>query len=75
MLQPTPTPTAYEPLPPEEPREGLTPQATGVFNLAQTIAWSAVLIALAGVGAMGIYSYKKKPRSKGGINWDNYFKQ
>jgi hypothetical protein len=70
----SPPPAEYQPLPPEEPREALTPMATGVFSLGKTIKWLALLLALALIIAIGVYAYKKKPKDESGIDWDNYFK-
>jgi len=64
----------YEPLPPEEPREGLTPKGTGIFDLAGTIKWISLLLALALLIAIGTYAYKKRGQKEdGGIDWDAYF--
>lgn len=69
-------PAEYEPLPAEEPREGLVPQSTGVFNLGGTIKWIAILLALALIGGLGTYAWKNRPPRKedDGIDWHGYFK-
>jgi len=65
----------YEPLPPEEPREAIMPKGTGVFDLAGTIKWISLLLALALLIAIGTYAYKKHGQKEdGGIDWDAYFK-
>lgn len=70
-----PAPAAYEPLPPEAPRQALTPKTTGVFDLGGAIKWLAVLLALALLIALGVYGYgKRKSKEDGGIDWNNYFK-
>lgn len=72
---PPPAPAAYEPLPPEAPRQALTPKTTGVFDLGGAIKWLAVLLALALLIALGVYGYgKRKTKEDGGIDWNNYFK-
>ncbi len=71
----TPTPAPYEPLPAEEPREALTPKATGIFDLGSTIKWIALLLALGLLGVLGAYAYsKRKPKDGSGIDWNGYFK-
>ncbi len=70
----TPPPTDYVPLPPEPPRDALTPKGTGIFDLGKNIKWLALLIALALIVGMGIYAYKKRPKDDSGIDWNGYFK-
>ncbi len=72
--QQTPPPAEYTPLPPEEPREAITPKATGIFNLGKNIKWLALLLALGLLGGLGTYAYKKRPpKGEGSVNWDGYF--
>jgi len=72
---PAPEPGNYDPIPAEEPRQALTPQATGVFGLGDTIKWVSILLALALIGGLGAYAfYNNKKKEEGGLNWDGYFK-
>jgi len=73
--QSTPETGNYEPLPAEEPRQALTPQATGVFGLGDTVKWASILLSLALIGGLGAYAfYNNKKKKEGGLNWDGYFK-
>lgn len=70
-----PAPAEYTPLPPEEPREALTPKATGIFSLGKNIKWLALLLALGLLGSLGAYGYRKRAgKEEGGIDWNGYFK-
>lgn len=71
---PPPAPAAYEPLPPEAPRQALTPKTTGVFDLGGAVKWLALLMALALLIGLGVYGYgKRKTKEDGGIDWNGYF--
>lgn len=73
--EPTPEPSAYEPLAPEEPRQAYTPKATGIFSLGGTIKWLSILLALALITGLGVYGWKNRGRKDdSGIDWDGYFK-
>ena len=65
----------YVPLPPESPRSALTPKGTGVFSLGGAVKWLAILLALALLIGLGVYSYNRRgPKEDGGIDWNGYFK-
>lgn len=61
----------YRPLQEREPRQALTPKATGVFNLGDAMNWLAVLLAVGILGGIGAFAYRrnKKPKDK----WEEYF--
>lgn len=63
----------YEPLDPEEPRQAITPSATGVFNLGGAVKWALIFAVLAGIVAAGVYAYRNRPPKKEEIDWDSYF--
>lgn len=64
----------YTPRQAEQPRSGLTPQATGIFKLGGAIKWLAILLALALIAGLGAYAWNKRGKDDTGINWDSYFK-
>jgi len=67
-------PANYEPLPPEEPRDALEPQATGIFTLlGNNIKWISLLLALGLLGGIGAYAYSRPPKKEGPVNWNGYF--
>lgn len=65
----------YEPIDPDEPRQAVRPQATGLFNLGNVVKWGAILLMIGLLGALGTYAYRKMPprKPKEGIDWDSYF--
>ncbi len=66
---------AYVPLPPQAPRDALTPKGTGVFDLGGAIKWLALLLVLALLIGLGVYAFgKRKKEEDGGIDWNGYFK-
>ncbi len=69
----SPDAPVYTPLAPEEPREALSPKATGLFNLNTTIKWAAIALALGLLGSLGVYAYSKRKPDDGGIDWKGYF--
>jgi len=67
-------PAEYEPIDSSEPRSAFTPKATGVFSLGDTIKWISILIVLGGIIGLGVYTYRKRPKSEDPMSWDGYFR-
>lgn len=65
-------PVFYKPLETSQPRQAVTPKATGIFSNG-SLNWLLPLLALALLGALGAYAYNKRPKKKDGMSWDGYF--